>query len=222
MNAVIDAGAPLLLIVVAAAYALRVRTLADRERPVPLWRQGSFAAGILLLLVSDLPPLSNVAEEIVVAHMVQHLLIGDLAALFIVLGLTGPLLQPMLARRPFAGCACSATRWSRCRSGRSTSTSGTSRRSTTGSSTARCCTSPSTPASSPSGCAMWLPLVGPLPKPAWFGDGAKLVYVIVVRLLEAVLANVLIWSGTVLYPTTRRARRSGTSARSPTRARPAT
>ena len=50
------------------------------------------------------------------------------------------------------------------------------------------------------GLAMWLPLVGPLPKPAWFGDGAKLLYVIVVRLLEAVLANVLIWSGTVLYP----------------------
>ena len=50
------------------------------------------------------------------------------------------------------------------------------------------------------GLAMWLPLVGPLPKPAWFGDGAKLVYIVVVRLLEAVLANVLIWSGTVLYP----------------------
>src|SRR3954451_7837346 len=102
MNAVIDAGAPLLLIVVAAAYALRVRTLADRDRPVPLWRQGCFAAGILLLLVSDLPPLSNVAEQLVVAHMVQHLLIGDLAALFIVLGLTGPVLQPLLARPPFS------------------------------------------------------------------------------------------------------------------------
>ena len=47
---------------------------------------------------------------------------------------------------------------------------------------------------------MWLPLVGPLPKPAWFGDGAKLVYIIVVRLLGAVLANVFIWSGSVLYP----------------------
>ena len=50
------------------------------------------------------------------------------------------------------------------------------------------------------GLAMWLPLVGPLPKPAWFGDGAKLGYIVVVRLLEAVLANVLIWSGSVLYP----------------------
>jgi cytochrome c oxidase assembly factor CtaG len=50
------------------------------------------------------------------------------------------------------------------------------------------------------GLAMWLPLVGPLPKPAWFGDGAMLIYIIVVRMLEAVLANVLIWSGSVFYP----------------------
>ena len=200
MNAVIDAGAPLLLIVVAAAYALRVRTLADRDRPVPLWRQGCFAAGILLLLVSDLPPLSNVAEEIVVAHMVQHLLIGDLAALFIVLGLTGPVLQPMLARRPFSWLrvlgnplvalplwALNLYIWHL-----STLYDGVLDSSLlhlaqhAGFFTF--------------GIAMWLPLVGPLPKPAWFGDGAKLVYIIGVRLLEAVLANVLIWSGTVLYP----------------------
>ena len=50
------------------------------------------------------------------------------------------------------------------------------------------------------GLAMWLPLVGPLPKPSWFGDGAMLIYIVVVRFLEAVLANVLIWSGNVLYP----------------------
>jgi cytochrome c oxidase assembly factor CtaG len=48
--------------------------------------------------------------------------------------------------------------------------------------------------------AMWLPLVGPLPKPTWFTDGAKLVYIVLVRFLEAGLANYLIWSGSVLYP----------------------
>ena len=32
--------------------------------------------------------------------MVEHLLIGDLAAIFLVLGLTGPLLQPILAFKP--------------------------------------------------------------------------------------------------------------------------
>ena len=38
-------------------------------------------------------------EELLLAHMAQHLLIGDIAALLIVLGLTGPLLQPLLAIR---------------------------------------------------------------------------------------------------------------------------
>jgi cytochrome c oxidase assembly factor CtaG len=33
-------------------------------------------------------------------HMAQHLLIGDLAPLFVVLGLNGPLLRPALALRP--------------------------------------------------------------------------------------------------------------------------
>ncbi len=73
------------------------------------------------------------------------------------------------------------------------------------------------------GLAMWLPLVGPLPKPTWFNDAAKLGYIVLVRFLEAGLANYLIWSGTVLYPDYAAGRgRSGTSARSPTRVRPAT
>ena len=43
-------------------------------------------------------------------------------------------------------------------------------------------------------------LLGPLPKPAWFNNAARLGYIIVVRLAGTVLANVLIFSGTVLYP----------------------
>ncbi|MBV9683343.1 MAG: cytochrome c oxidase assembly protein, partial [Solirubrobacterales bacterium] len=50
------------------------------------------------------------------------------------------------------------------------------------------------------GIAVWMALLGPLPKPAWFGNAARLVYIIVVRLAGTVLANVLIFSGTVLYP----------------------
>jgi cytochrome c oxidase assembly factor CtaG len=200
VGALIDVAAPLLLIAVAFAYAKRVQTLAARGKPVNVWRQVSFGAGIVVLLGSDLPPLSTVAEEIVVAHMVQHLLVGDLAGLLIALGLTGPILQPLLARRPFSVLrelgnplvalpvwALNLYIWHL-----SFLYDGV--------------------LSSPLlhfaqhacfftfGLAMWLPLVGPLPKPAWFGDGAMLVYIVVVRLLEAVLANVLIWSGTVLYP----------------------
>ncbi len=50
------------------------------------------------------------------------------------------------------------------------------------------------------GIAMWMGLVGPLPKPPWFGNAARLVYIIAVRLLGTVLANAMIFSGTVWYP----------------------
>jgi putative membrane protein len=41
---------------------------------------------------------------------------------------------------------------------------------------------------------------GPLPKPEWFGAGWKVGYVVAVRLVSAVLGNILMWSGSVLYP----------------------
>jgi len=200
VGTLIDVLAPLLLIAAAAAYGRRVRTLAERRRPVGVWRQISFGAGILVLIVSDVPPLSGVAEEIVVAHMVQHLLIGDLAGLLVALGLTGPILQPLLARRPFAWLrvlghplvalpiwALNLYLWHLSALYQGVLDSAVLHLAQHGCFFAF-------------GLAMWLPLVGPLPKPAWFGDGAKLLYIVVVRFGEAVLANVLIWSGSVLYP----------------------
>jgi putative membrane protein len=196
----IDVAAPLLLVAVAVAYARRVATLARRDRPVSPWRQVSFAAGLVLLLGADVPPVATIAEELVVAHMVQHLLIADLAGLLIALGLTGPILQPLLALRGFGWLralgnplvalplwALNLYLWHL-----SVLYEGV-------------LTSPLLHFAQHAcfitfGLAMWLPLVGPLPKPAWFGDGAMLIYVVVVRLLEAVLANVLIWSGAILYP----------------------
>jgi putative membrane protein len=47
---------------------------------------------------------------------------------------------------------------------------------------------------------MWMPLFGPLPQPAWFTNAWKLGYVVAVRFVGAVLANVFIWSGTAFYP----------------------
>ncbi|MGH2781962.1 MAG: cytochrome c oxidase assembly protein, partial [Thermoleophilaceae bacterium] len=77
-----------------AAYALRTRTLARQGRPVPLWRTLCFAAGIALVLVALVSPLAHMGGELILAHMAQHVLMADLAALLMVLGLTGPLLQP--------------------------------------------------------------------------------------------------------------------------------
>ena len=59
-------------------------------------RAVSFGVGTALLLVALNAPL----EETFARHMAQHLLIGDLAPLAIVLGLTGPLLRPVLVYRP--------------------------------------------------------------------------------------------------------------------------
>jgi cytochrome c oxidase assembly factor CtaG len=196
----IDVAAPLLLLAVALVYARRTATLAERGAPVGIWRQISFAAGLLVLLLADLPPVSTVAEELVVGHMAQHLLIGDLAGLLITLGLTGPLLQPLLAVRrlgwlrmlgnPLVALpiwALNLYLWHL-----SALYEGVLDSSALHFAQHACFLA--------FGVAMWLPLVGPLPRPSWFGDAAMLAYIVVVRLLEAVLANVFIWSGEVLYP----------------------
>ena len=200
MSTAIDVLAPLALIVVGAGYARRTSTLRREGRGVPLWRQVSFGAGLVLLVVADMPPLATIADELVVAHMAQHLLVSDLAALLVALGLTGPLLQPFLAQRGlrwlrvFGNPLVALPAWalnlylwhlSALYEG--------------------------VVVSAPLhllqhaaffgfGLAMWMPLFGPLPKPAWFGNAAMAIYVVVVRLAGAVLANILAWSGSVLYP----------------------
>lgn len=200
MATAIDVAAPLLLVAVAYAYVRRASTLSSRGRPVSVWRQVSFAAGLLILFLADMPPLATVAEELVVAHMVQHLFIGDLGGLLIALGVTGPMLQPLLAKRAFAWLrvlgnplvalplwALNLYLWHL-----STLYEGV-------------LTSPALHFAQHAfflgmGVTMWLPLVGPLPKPTWFTDAWMLLYIVVVRMLEAILANIFIWSGTVLYP----------------------
>ena len=213
VDALIDALAPLLLIVVAGAYAKRAHDARRSRRAGELWRQLSFGVGILLLLGADVPPLSAVAEELVVAHMVQHLLIGDLAGLFIALGLTGPILQPLLARRPFSWLrvlgnplvalplwALNLYLWHLSALYQGVLDSSLLHLAQhAGFFTF--------------GLAMWLPLVGPLPKPSWFGDGAMLIYIVVVRLARGGARQRPDLVGQRALPRLRaRARRSGRSA----------
>lgn len=195
-----DALGPLLLVALAGAYARRSLTLGRRGKPVPLWRQACFGAGLLLLAAADLPPASSVAEELVVAHMGQHLIVGDIAAGLVVAGLTGPMLAPVLSLRPLVWLRALANPlvalplwvanlylWHLAALYEGV------------------LTSPALHLAQHAaffgfGAAMWMPLLGPLPKPAWFGLPAQLGYVVAVRLSGAVLANVLAWSGSPLYP----------------------
>jgi cytochrome c oxidase assembly factor CtaG len=187
------------MLIAAGLYAKRSMTLAAKGRPVPLWRQICFAAGLLLIAAALITPLSDVAEELVIAHMAEHLLIGDLASLLLVLGLTGPLLQPILAIRTFdrlrilAHPAVAMPLWAANMffwhvPALYDAAYGTAPVHFLEHSTFIFF-----------GCLVWMPVFGPLPLPRWFTAGWKVVYVILMRLIATVLGNILMWSGTVLY-----------------------
>jgi cytochrome c oxidase assembly factor CtaG len=181
-------------------YAKRARTLARERRPVAAWRQISFAAGALTVAAVQLPPFDTLADQVLIAHMVQHIIIGDIASLLIVFGLTGPVIQPLLhirATRPLrvlahpvvalALWALDLYVW------HLPLLYQLAIRNDLVHALEHACLLWF-------GTLLWLALIGPLPKPAWFTTWGKLVYVVGVRLIGGVLGNVFIWAQTVFYP----------------------
>ena len=62
---------------------------------MPGWRRACFFGGLCLIVVA-FTTLGSLADDLFWAHMVEHLAIGDLGTLLLVLGLTGPVLAPVL------------------------------------------------------------------------------------------------------------------------------
>src|SRR4051812_14362312 len=89
----------LILCAYAGAYLARARSLARRGRPVPTWRSACFLAGLIVLGLAVSAPVGRLARSRFAAHMAEHLLIGDVAPLLLVLGLTGALVAPVLRIR---------------------------------------------------------------------------------------------------------------------------
>lgn len=86
------------MLLAATAYGVRAVHLARRGRAVSIVRVGCFAAGLLVLVLALVSPLDALGEQrLFSVHMCQHVLIGDVAPFLLVLGLTGPLLRPVLA-----------------------------------------------------------------------------------------------------------------------------
>jgi cytochrome c oxidase assembly factor CtaG len=187
------------ILVVAVGYGVRARTLAKRGTPVPRGRIALFALGLLLLVAAVASPLAEAAEERFSLHMVQHLLLGDLAPLALLAGLTGPLLRPMLALPPVRALRVlahplialpiwvanlylwhlpfayeAAIRHDAVHALEHASFFA-------------------------AGVLMWAPVLETLPAPAWFGTPAKLAYIVAVRVASTILANVFFWSETVFY-----------------------
>jgi cytochrome c oxidase assembly factor CtaG len=189
-----------LLAVYAVPYVGRARTLRERGRPVPAWRLACFGLALLTLLVAVSPPVETTADRRLSVHMVEHVLIGDLAPLLLVLGLTGPLLAPLLRvpavaklralSHPVAALiiwAGSLYLWH-----------------------LRVAYEAAVrhdvihvlehATFFLAGVNLWLALLAPLPKPAWFGTGARLAYVVAINLVGAALAYTFAWADTALYP----------------------
>jgi putative membrane protein len=193
-------GLPVVVVLCWLPYWIRARTLAREGRPVPTWRRVCFACGLIVLEIALSPPVDHLSDQLLVVHMAEHLLIGDIAALLFVLGLTGPMMVPLLRNRVISKLrvlshpvvaivvwGVNFYAWH-------------------------------TPALYQAalrhdalhalehatflafGIAVWMALLGPLPKPAWFSNAARLVYIVAVRLIGTVLANIMIFGGTVFYP----------------------
>ncbi len=193
-------GLPIVVLLCAIPYWRRARELARQSRRVPTWRQVSFGAGLVVLEIALSAPVDHLSDQLLVAHMAEHLLIGDVAALLLVLGLTGPMLAPLLRNPVIARLRVlshpvvaivlwavnfyawhtpllyqAALRHDALHALEHATFLGL-------------------------GIAVWMGLLGPLPKPAWFSNSARLVYIVAVRLIGTVLGNIMIFGGTVFYP----------------------
>ncbi|MGO9762130.1 MAG: cytochrome c oxidase assembly protein [Solirubrobacteraceae bacterium] len=192
------------LAILGLLYARRAHTLAEEDHPVPGWRQACFYGGFVVIGVA-LTSLGRVSQDLLWVHMIEHLLLGDIAALLIVLGLTGPLLAPILLAefhsvrffdrlRALSHPAVAFPLWAIDlytwhvpifyeAALRHSGVHALEHAMFLG-----------------FGINMWMCLVGPLPTPSWFGNLGKLIYIVAVRLAGTVLGNVFLWSGTIFYP----------------------
>ena len=188
------------LALVAALYARRAWTLARRGRAVPRLRLAAFAAGLVTLFVALESPLDTIGEEhLFSVHMFQHLLLGDVGALLLVLGLDGRLLRPLLRIRvihrlrvlghPLVALPLWAVNFSvwhlpvlfdaALRNDAIHALQHTT--------------------FVFFGMLMWSALIEPLPGPAWFTAPWKVPYVLGMWLVMLVLSQIFIWSNHVYY-----------------------
>jgi cytochrome c oxidase assembly factor CtaG len=189
-----------ILALVGALYWRRASTLAQRRRAVPRLRLAAFGAGLLTLFVALASPVDPIGEErLFSVHMLQHLLLGDLGALLLVLGLDGRLLRPLLRVRlvhrlrvlahPLVALPLWAANFVVWHVPELFDAA---------------LRNDGIHALQHSlfvalGMLLWAALIEPLPGPAWFTAPWKIPYVLAMWLVMLVLSQVFIWSGHPYY-----------------------
>jgi len=93
-------GVVLGLVLYLAVYVARWHRCRTPSEPHPpsAWRLLAFLAGILVLAAALISPIDRLGEQLLVMHMVQHVLLLDVAPILLILGLTKVLLRPATRR----------------------------------------------------------------------------------------------------------------------------
>ncbi len=190
----------LALSIVVGLYVRRARRLATKGQGPEAWRLACFAIGITVVAAAFISPLDSLGEtRLFLAHMLQHILLGDIGPIFLTLGLTGPLLRPVLAlplvRRihtvvqpgaAFVAWGANLAIWH------------------IPPAYALALGNPYVHIFEHAcfftfGCFLWASITEPVRGPRWFGSGWKVALVVGICLTEGLLANMLFWSRDALY-----------------------
>jgi cytochrome c oxidase assembly factor CtaG len=99
-----DPGAIVLIGALGGAYVARWRRVRRAhpglrgKREAPTWALVSYLGGILALVVALVSPVDRLAEQAFTMHMVQHVLLLDIAPIGLICGLTKVILRPVTHR----------------------------------------------------------------------------------------------------------------------------
>lgn len=96
----LDPSVLLGVFVLALLYGVGWRRAHKLGEPHPpsVWRLLLFGGGIVTILVALVSPLDSLGDQLMVMHMVQHMLLLDVAPILLILGLTKVLLRPVTRR----------------------------------------------------------------------------------------------------------------------------
>jgi cytochrome c oxidase assembly factor CtaG len=93
-----DPAVIVLILLGTGLYVRAVRVLGGRGYRVPVGQQVAWHSGMALTALGLLSPIDTLGDDLLSAHMAEHLLIADLAAPFFLIGIRSPVYAFILPR----------------------------------------------------------------------------------------------------------------------------
>ena len=100
MNTAWTGPAPLIIaaLCIGGYWWLRDRARRDGRDAAPWWRFAAFCAGVVTVSAALASPLATLAEQMFLWHMVQHILVVDIAPILLISGFDEELFRPLGTR----------------------------------------------------------------------------------------------------------------------------